>query len=76
METCSRSKGDPTRSIGSKLKKKCPPVKDAAHAVPPESSGVERKHDTTVVAKKRKTPDAAAVANTFANEFTIAKQAE
>ena len=50
LETCSWSKGDLARPIGSKLKKKHPAVKDAALAVEPNSSGVKEKHDTTAVA--------------------------
>jgi hypothetical protein len=37
------------RDLGSKFKKKHPPVKDAAHSVPPESFYVEQKHDTKAV---------------------------
>jgi hypothetical protein len=50
METCSRSKSNPTRPIGSKLKKKHLAAKDAAHVVAPDSSGVKERHDTTAVA--------------------------
>jgi hypothetical protein len=50
METHSCSKGDPTRPIGSKLKKGHPAVKDAACTVAHDSSGVKEQSDTTAIA--------------------------
>ena len=59
METRSRSRGHPSRPIGSKLKKKRPVAIDAARAVGPDSSGVSGGNnatvDASVVAKIKKT---------------------
>ena len=56
METRSRSRGHPSRPIGSKLKKKRPAAIDAARAVAPDSSGVSGGNNATVVAKIKKKP--------------------
>jgi hypothetical protein len=50
METHSQSKSNPSRPIGSKLKKKLHIAKDAACGVVLDSSGVKEKHYTTLVA--------------------------
>ncbi len=62
METRSRSRGHPSRPIGSKLKKKRPAVIDAARAVGPDSSGVSGGNNATVIAKIKKNPDATVIA--------------
>jgi hypothetical protein len=50
METHSQSKSNPSRPIGSKLKKKHHAATDAACGVVLDSSCVKEKHDTTLVA--------------------------
>ncbi len=73
METRSQSKGDPTRPIGSKLKKKHPAAKDSACAVVPDSFHFSGSNNSTVVTKIKDSPDAAAVPTGSSGNVTLEK---